>query len=95
MVEPTSRAYVRNSDVISSETPDAIVALHADSGDCYSFTGPSARIWTLLEQPITEDQTVATLVREFAIDEAACRAEVRAYLAKLEREDLAKAVDAS
>jgi hypothetical protein len=88
------RAFVRNSKVISSETPDAVIALYIQSGDCYAFEGPSARIWQLLEQPFSATQLVAQLVREFDVAEAACRAEVDAYLAKLKREGLVEAVAA-
>jgi hypothetical protein len=94
MVEAnTERAFVRSADVISSQTADTTVALYIESGDCYAFSGPSARIWELLEKPISPSQTVAALMREFTIAEDACRAEVQAYFAKLEREGLVKAVD--
>lgn len=83
------RSFVRNPDAISSETPDNIVALDPGSGDCYAFSGPSARIWAMLETPVTATQIVDKLVAEFDITADACRSEVDAYLARLEAEGLA------
>lgn len=97
MVDSTptgEHAFVRSADVISSETPTAVVALEIKSGDCYAFEGPSARIWELLEQPISASQMVSQLVGEFDIAEDVCRVEVDAHLARLETEGLVKAVDA-
>jgi len=85
--------FQRRPDLIGSPTPEALVVLDVQSGDFYSFSGPSARIWELLEAPISASEAVARLISEFDIDEHSCRAEVEAHLARLESEGLVKAVD--
>ena len=46
------------------------------------------RIWWLLAEPRTVDELVATLAREFAIDEATCRQEAESFLQQLAEKKL-------
>ena len=87
-----SRAFVRNEEIVSTEADGTVFALNPEHGHCYSFSGPSARIWGLLEQTATLDGLARVLVSEYAIDEAACRDQVASYLASLEAEGLVRAV---
>ena len=85
---------MRNPDVLHSRSGDVTVALYVESGDCFSFTGPSARIWELLETPISAREIAAQLVGEFAIDDDACLAETLAFLDDLRAEGLVRPAEA-
>ena len=91
MTQPSEHeAFVRNPDVLHSRSGEVTVALFVESGDCFSFGGPSARIWELLETPVTPRELARQLVREYAIDEEACLAQALEYLGKLQAEGLVR-----
>jgi hypothetical protein len=81
-------AFVRTPDVLHSRSGAVTVALSVGTGDCFSFAGPSGRIWDLLETPHTPRGLARQLVREFEIEEDACLAEVLDYLGRLQDEGL-------
>lgn len=91
MIDQNS-VFARNEDIVSTEADGTVFALNPEHGHCYLFSGPSARIWGLLEERATLDGLVRVLVSEYAIDEAACREEVAGYLASLQAEELVRAV---
>lgn len=78
----------RLPDVLHSRMDATVFALHVGSGNCFSFDGPSARLWDLLEQPITAADAARRLTQEFAVDEGQCREEVTAYFRRLRDEGL-------
>jgi hypothetical protein len=83
-------AIVRNPEVLHSQSGSLTVALALESGDCFSFDGPSARIWELLETPMTPRELARQLVREYEVEEAACLVQALDYLAKLQVEGLVR-----
>ena len=78
----------RLPDVLHSRMDSTVFALHVGSGNCFSFDGPSARLWDLLEQPISAVEAARRLTREYEVDEGACREEVTAYFRRLHDEGL-------
>lgn len=42
-----------------------------------------ARIWEMLEQPLSIDEVVASLLTEYTIDESTCRADVEPFVARM------------
>jgi len=78
----------RLPEVLHSRMDATVFALHVGSGNCFSFDGPSARLWELLEQPITATAAADCLVQEYDVDRAQCRDEVAAYFKRLHDEGL-------
>lgn len=78
----------RLPDVLHSRMDATVFALDVGSGNCFSFDGPSARLWDLLEQPITATDAACRLTQEYAVDKDLCRAEVTAYFRRLRDEGL-------
>ncbi len=74
--------------VLHSRMDSTVFALHVGSGNCFSFDGPSARLWDLLEQPISAAEAARRLTREYEVDENACREEVKAFFRRLHDEGL-------
>jgi hypothetical protein len=87
-------AFVRNSEVMHSRSGETVVALDMESGDCFSFEGPSRRIWELLETPMTPAELARQLTSEFEVEEDACLRESLAYLARLQAEGLVQRAEA-
>jgi hypothetical protein len=65
-----------------------LVGLEVESSEFYGFNGPATRIWQLIETPATLDAICATLVGEFAVDLATCRAMTADLLRDLARDDM-------
>lgn len=78
----------RLPDILHSRMDATVFALHVGSGNCFSFDGPSARLWDLLEQPINAADAARRLTEEYAVDEESCREEVTAYFRRLRDEGL-------
>ena len=78
----------RLPDVLHSRMDSTVFALHVGSGNRFSFDGPSARLWDLLEQPISAAEAARCLTREYAVVEGPCREEVTAYFRRLHDEGL-------
>ena len=96
MTQPSEHeTLVRNPDVLHSRSGDVTVALYVESGDCFSFDGPSARIWELLETPVTPRDLARQLVREYEVDEEVCLAQALEYLGKLQAEGLIRSAGAA
>ena len=81
-------AVTRNSTVIHTESGDEILALNPESGNCYSFSGPSARLWQVLAEPTTAAEAAAVLAAEFEIEEEACREQIAEFFTRLNDEQL-------
>lgn len=78
----------RKPDVLHSRMDATVFALDVHSGNCFSFEGPSGRLWELLDQPISAAEAARLLTREYEVDEARCRDEVTAYFQRLSDEGL-------
>jgi hypothetical protein len=74
--------------VVSAEIDGEVVALDAARGVCFGLDAVGARIWTLIEAPITPETLCARLTTEYDVDAATCRDEVLALLADLRAEGL-------
>lgn len=83
----------KTTDFIESEVDDETILMHLDQGSFLSLKGTGQRIWSLLDEPASIDGLVAALVREFDIDEASCRADVAAFVGRLDELGLVNAVD--
>ena len=81
-------AVRRLPDVLHSRMDATVFALDVGSGNCFSFDGPSARLWDLLEQPISAADAARRLTGEYDVNERQCRDEVTAYFRRLRDEGL-------
>ena len=80
--------FHRSPAVLHSKMKDTILALAPDTGDCFTFAGPSSRLWELLEQPVSASEAASLLVEEFDVDFERCRSEVAAFIGRLLAEEL-------
>ena len=83
-----SPRLIRCEDLLEADVNGEIVALHIDKGQCYGMNGVASRIWALLAEPTSPERICQTLVQEYDVDPATCRAEVDALLTDLKAEGL-------
>lgn len=82
--------YARSKELLQAEIGDDLVALDAESGDCFGFNPVAAEIWRLLAQPQDFDALCRELIDQYDVDPRMCEAELRACLAKLETQGLVR-----
>ncbi|HYE27113.1 MAG TPA: PqqD family protein [Allosphingosinicella sp.] len=78
----------RRGEMIETEVDGELVALHIDNGTCYGFNSTATRIWALIEQPKRLSELTEALVREFDVDPATCRTELKELLDELAADGL-------
>ena len=69
----------------AAEVDGEIVLISASTGEFFAIKGSGVEIWRHLDDSGSVDDIVASLTRDFAIDEPAARSEVGAFLGELER----------
>jgi hypothetical protein len=84
----------RNPGILHSTLDNTVLALAIDSGDSFSFDGPSGRIWQLLEAPISPAGAAAVLVAEFEIGLDECSRQVCSFFNRLHGEGLIDVAEA-
>ena len=62
---------------------DGAVLLNLQTKRYFSLNETGTRIWELVQQTADEDSIVATMLREYEVDEGMARAEVRRILDEL------------
>lgn len=67
---------VAAKDQVSSFIGDEAVILNVKTGIYHGLNSVGARIWQLVETPITIDKIVETIVDEFDTDAATCEKDV-------------------
>lgn len=75
-------------DMIAAESDGEMIVLDAERGDFLQLNKTAARIWALLEEPLTFGDLCARLADQFAVDAAACREDVLAFVGDLSRRGL-------
>jgi Coenzyme PQQ synthesis protein D (PqqD) len=62
---------------------DGAVLLNLQTKRYFSLNETGTRIWELVQQAADEESIVATMIREYEVDEATARTEVRRILDEL------------
>lgn len=74
---------VAAGDVLASEFGDELIILNLRDGVYYGLEDVGARIWQLLQRPISVAALRDALVTEFEVDPARCEQDVLTLLADL------------
>lgn len=70
----------RNPEMVTSNIDGEIVMMSIENGEYYGLDEVGSRIWELLENPVTFEQLVNTLVEEFEVDVETCKADTLEFL---------------
>ncbi len=76
----------RHPDVCAAELDGEICLFHPQNAEYLNLNATGSTIWNLLDVPTDLDRLVAQLLARYAVEEATCRRETEAFLARaLER----------
>lgn len=78
----------RTNDLLSTELDEETVLMSIDAGAYYGLAGVARSIWDKLENPISFSELIERLEREYDISRETCVADVKRFLAEMEREGL-------
>jgi PqqD family protein of HPr-rel-A system len=84
------RKVVRTADILSSPVHEELVMFDVETGKYYGLNEMAATIWQTLLTPITGEALCAGLLKTFDVSPEKCRAEVAAFLSKLEAKGLVR-----
>lgn len=84
--------FVRRANLVETEIDGEVVMMSLERGNCYGLDSSAARIWRLLETPMSVAVILETLTREYAVEPEECRTEVLAFLEQLQQENLIEIV---
>lgn len=79
----------RADNKVAAEMGDEAVVLDIESGYYFQLNKSGARIWALLEAPISVAELCTKIEARFEVDHATCRAEVAAFLELMRDKGLA------
>lgn len=75
-------------DHVSCDLCDEAAILHLKNGVYYGLNPVGARIWKLLQQPLTIGQLLERMLAEYDVDNKRLEADVRHLLGELAENDL-------
>lgn len=80
---------VRRTDSLSSvDVNGESVILNVDSGTYFGLDGVGARIWSLLESPVTYGELVRVVVNEYEVDRDTAESDIADLVRELEQKGL-------
>lgn len=73
----------RNADLLAADMDGETVMMSIERGEYYGIGGVGTRVWELLAQPTSIAEIIRSICAEYEVDEAACRADMQAFVEKL------------
>jgi hypothetical protein len=78
----------RAGNVFTTPFDDAILMLNASKSRYHSLNPVAARVWELLEKPMSQEALVDALVEEYEVTRQTCAEQVAVFLAALRERSL-------
>lgn len=68
--------YQRATELLEADLGDELVALDQAQGQCFGFNGVATSVWRLLASPRSAGEIEKSLMAEYDVEQARCRAEL-------------------
>nr|WP_302596310.1 lasso peptide biosynthesis PqqD family chaperone [uncultured Cellulosilyticum sp.] len=79
---------LQKREIYLTDLDDDKVMMDLDTGNYYALNSIGASIWEGIENPITVENLVQNLLKEYDVSQTVCEEQVLAYLQKLYNADL-------
>lgn len=80
---------IQRTDSLSSvDVNGESVILNVDSGTYFGLDGVGARIWSLLESPVTYGELVRVVLNEYEVDRETAESDIADLVTELEQKGL-------
>ena len=89
-MEPLSLDWVvvASRDQVAADLETEVIVLGLQDGVYYGMDGVASRVWALVQRPAALRDVLATLLAEFDVNEATCRADLLAFVTELVQKGL-------
>ncbi len=84
--------YMRSEKAMFTNVGEDILALNVHDGQCYGMEKVSAAVWRLLAEPTDVERICESLVEQYEVEPALCRADVERLMAQFQSEGLIQEV---
>lgn len=91
-VSSTPPNFVASSRQVACSVGGEAVILHLDDGIYYSLNAVGALVWSLLQEPRTQEELVTRVREEFDVGEERCRSDIEELLGALKARALVQAL---
>lgn len=81
-IDATTRLR-RKAEMVAADVADEAILLDIETGYFFQLNLTGARIWALLEAPMTLDQLCTRMGEHFRVDPETCRSDVTEFVADL------------
>lgn len=78
----------RASSVLYNDFDDGLIMMDIDSGNYFDVDSVGARVWALLEKPMTIAQLCDVLIQEYDVEPDICQTQTTEFVAYLHDKDL-------
>ena len=85
----------RSSDQIACDMGGEVVVLDLKSGTYYGLDTLGAKVWSLIEQPVSRADIRNAIMAEYDVDAETCDRDVAAFLDRMQAIGLVQVSDAS
>lgn len=82
-----------SGDQVSSKVSDEEVILNLENGTYYGLNPVGARIWGLIQKPISVANVVEKLLEDYEVSQEQCLRDVIDLLSEMREEDLVEVVE--
>jgi hypothetical protein len=80
------------NDVVWTKLDEEVAILNSSTGTYFGLDPVGSRIWCLIAEGMGLDEVVATLLKEYQVDEARARADVKELIDQLAGKSLVEIV---
>ena len=86
--------FVRSERILYSAVDGEVTMMSVESGKYYSLKDVGARIWALLERPMSSEQVCNQLMAEYRVDRDRCEGDVMLVMRQMASEGILERVAA-
>lgn len=80
----------QSSEIMATNLDDKLVMMSISQGEYYSLESVGARIWNLIEKPVSISDLCIDLAKEFEVNSEECKREVLEFITKLLQMEIVK-----
>ena len=75
--------FTRNPNLVAANIDGDLVMMSIEQGEYFGITGVGSRVWELLATPTTVADIARVICTEYAVEEAACQADMQTFVEEL------------
>ena len=78
----------RNTSLLTSSMDTELVMMSLEKGEYYGLNNIASRIWSLLEEPLSFEKLLETLLDEYEVTKEQCIADILPFLEEMNKKQI-------